>query len=74
VWGERQGAAQSRAREREAARSREHGWETARGSIAGARERAVRAGRVGLHGTKARTSGTCGACLARSVGWTGESR
>jgi hypothetical protein len=74
VWGERQGAAQSRAREREAARSWEHGWEAARGSIAGARERAVWAGRVGLHGTKARTSGTCGACLARSVGWTGESR
>jgi hypothetical protein len=54
--------AQSRAREREAARSQDHGREAAHGSIASARGRDVRDRSV------------CETRLTRSVGWTNRSR
>jgi hypothetical protein len=54
--------AQSRAREREAAWSQEHGREAAHGSIASAR------------GRDARDRGVCETRLTRSVGWTDGSR
>jgi hypothetical protein len=54
--------AQSRAREREAAQSQEHGREATRGSI------------VSAQGRDARDRGVCEMRLTRSVGWTDGSR